>query len=113
MGYKYMMGKVFMDVVFNDEGLERIDRETDFHGEFASTVADEFRHRLQILRSADSEVCLLPLKALDMQRLSDGDTNYQMRVTDNFRLELAFRDNEGRQDRCAIVSRMTPSQIDN
>lgn len=96
-----------MQVVFENERLERMDRETDFHGEFESTIADEFRHRLQILRSADSEDRLLSLKALDMQRLSTGNTNYRMRVTDDFGLELEFRYDEERRDRCVIVTRMS------
>jgi plasmid maintenance system killer protein len=102
-----------MQVVFEDGGLERMDRETDFHGGFESTVADEFRHRLQILRSADSEERLLSLKALDLQRLSAGNTNYRMRVTDDFGLELEFRDGEERRDRCVIVTRMSPNHNDN
>jgi plasmid maintenance system killer protein len=102
-----------MHVLFVNERLERMDREADFHGEFESTVADEFRHRLQILRSADSERRLLSLKALDMQRLSGEDTNYRMRVTDNFGLELQFRDDQERRDRCVIVTRMTPNHNDN
>jgi len=98
-----------MIVLFKDDRLKRMDLETDFHGDFASTVADEFRHRLQILRSANTEEGLLPLKALDMQRLSNGDTGYRMRVTDAFRLELEFRDDDERRDRCAIVTRMSPT----
>jgi hypothetical protein len=35
-----------------------------------------------------------------------------MRVTDNFRLEVGFRDTEGHHDRSAIVSRMTPNHND-
>jgi plasmid maintenance system killer protein len=101
-----------MKVVFENEGLERMDREIDFHGEFEPTVADEFRHRLQILRSADSEQRLLMLKALAMRRLADGKTNYVMRVTDKFRIELEFRDDEKRRDRCAIVTCMTPNHSD-
>ena len=101
-----------MHVIFENEGLERMDREADFHGEFERTVADEFRHRLQILRSADSEQRLLLLKALDMRRLSDGNTSYRMRITDDFRLELEFRDGEERRDRCVIVTRMTPNHND-
>ncbi len=101
-----------MKVVFENTGLERMDREVDFHGEFEPTVADEFRHRLQILRSADSEQRLLRLKALAMHRLTDGKTNYLMRVTDKYRLELEFRDYEKRRDRCAIVTCMTPDHND-
>lgn len=101
-----------MKVVFGNEGLERMDREVDFHGDFEPAVADEFRHRLQILRAADSEQRLLRLKALAMQRLADGKTNYLMRVTDKFRLELEFRDDEKRRDRCAIVTSMTPNRSD-
>jgi plasmid maintenance system killer protein len=102
-----------MQVVLANEGLERMDREADFNGEFESTVADEFRHRLQILRSADSEQRLLSLKALDMQRLSPGDTSYRMRVTDDYGLELEFLDDEERRDRCVIVTRMSPNHNDN
>ena len=102
-----------MQVVFEDGGLERMDQDTDFHGELESSVADEFRHRLQILRSADSEERLLSLKALDMQRLPTGNTNYRMRVTDNFGLHLEFRDGEERRDRCVIITRMSLNQNNN
>lgn len=102
-----------MQVVFEDEGLERMDLDLDFHGDFESSVADDFRHRLQILRSADSEERLLSLKALDLQRLSTGNTNYRMRVTDDFGLDLEFRDGEERRDRCVIVTRMSPNHNDN
>jgi plasmid maintenance system killer protein len=102
-----------MQVVFKDGGLERMEQETDFHGDFESTVADEFRHRLQILRSADSEERLLSLKALDMQRLATGNTNYRMRVTDQFGLDLEFREGEERRDRCVIVTRMSPNHHHN
>ena len=98
-----------MNIVFVNEALERMDRESDFDGEFEATVADEFRHRLQILRSADSEQRLLRLKALAMHRLADGKASYLMRVTDTFRLELEFRDDEKRLDRCAIVTCITPN----
>ena len=98
-----------MQVLFGDDGLERMDRETDFHGDFESAVADEFRHRLQILRSAGSEDRLLSLKALDMQRLTTGHTNYRMRVTDDFGLELEFHDDQESRDRCVVISRMSPN----
>jgi plasmid maintenance system killer protein len=102
-----------MDVVFANDGLQRMDQESNFHGEFESTVADEFRHRLQILRSADSEKRLFSLKALDMRRLSTGNTNYRMRVTDDFGLELEFRDDDERRDRCVIVTRMSSNHNEN
>jgi len=102
-----------MQIVFRNDGLNRMDRETDFHGEFDSTVAEEFRHRLQILRSADSEQRLLTLKALDLRRLSTGDTSYRMRVTDDFGLDLEFRDDRERRERCVIVSRLSPNHNDN
>jgi plasmid maintenance system killer protein len=102
-----------VDIIFVDDGLERMDRDADFHGEFEASVADEFRHRLQILRSADCEQRLLLLKALDMHRLAGGNTSYLMRVTDRFCLELEFRDGEDRSDRCVIVAGMTPQSNDN
>lgn len=107
--YNYLRNNKFMLVKFEDDRLKRMDLETDFHGDFASTVADEFRHRVQILRSADTEERLLPLKALDMQRLSTGDGGYRMRVTDDFGLELEFRDDDAPRKRCAIVTRMSPT----
>lgn len=101
-----------MQVVFENDGLERMDREMDFHGDFEPTVADEFRHRLQILRSADSEERLFSLKALDLQRLSTGNATYRMRVTDDLGLDLEIREDEGRHDRCVIVTRMSPNHND-
>lgn len=102
-----------MQVVFEEDGLERMDRETDFHGDFELAVAEEFRHRLQILRSAESEERLLSLKSLNLQRLSTGNTNYRMRVTDDFGLELKFRDDEKRRARCVIVTRLSLNHNDN
>lgn len=102
-----------MQVVFKNEGLEQMDRESDFHGDFEPTATNEFRHRLQILRSADSEQRLLLLKALDMQRFTENKTNYRMRVTDKFRLELEFRDGEPHRDRCVVVTGMTSNHNDN
>jgi plasmid maintenance system killer protein len=90
-----------------------MDRDADFHGEFELVVADEFRHRLQMLRSAESEERLFSLKALDMQPRTDRDTSYRIRVTDNFRLEVEFRNDEERRDRRVIITSMTPNYNDN
>src|SRR4051812_38784681 len=101
-----------MYIVFQNSGLERIDLDADFHGEFESVVADELRHRLQILRAAESEQRLLSLKALDMQPVHDADTSYRIRVTDNYRLKVEFRNDEERRARCAIITSMTPTYND-
>jgi plasmid maintenance system killer protein len=102
-----------MEIVFSHSALERMDHEASFDGEFATTVADEYRHRLQILRSADSEQRLLSLKALDMQQVGGREAVYRIRVTENVRLEVEFRNGENRSDRCVVITDMTPNNNDN
>jgi hypothetical protein len=78
-----------MVIVFANEELRRVDRERNFDGDFDPDVADEIRHRLQILRAATSDASLLSLRSLDPQVLGNG--RYLLRITDRFWLNVQLQ----------------------
>lgn len=97
-----------MKVLIKDSAILRIDSEAEFHGGFEPDVADELRHRLQILRSAASEETLFPLKSLGLERRVDGKSDYVMRVTDQVAMRVEFSEDTVVHARCATVEGTSP-----
>jgi plasmid maintenance system killer protein len=93
-------------------GLERIDGDPTFDGEFEPKAADEIRHRLKILRDADSEEPLLALRALQLERRGQTTNGYTMRVTDELLMDLEFDDDPKTRQRCVVIRYVTSNDKD-
>ena len=89
----------------NCSSLEYMDTHPDSDGEYEPGTADELRHRLKILRDAESEEPLLALRALRLQRMEQN--SYTMRVNDEVAMEVEFDDDETTHERCVVINRVT------
>lgn len=104
---------VDMRILYADLGeLQKIDEDPSFSGGYAPEVADEIRHRLQILRAARSELPLLALKALAMTPLDNGAASYRLRVKDGVGMEVQFDGNAETNARSVVINRVTSTYSD-
>jgi proteic killer suppression protein len=77
------------EVTFQDESLERIEREAGYRGEYSQGVYKAFRRRMQLIRASKDERDFYALKSLRFEKLKGQRSHqYSMRLNDQWRLIL-------------------------
>ncbi|WP_347989820.1 type II toxin-antitoxin system RelE/ParE family toxin [Methylomonas sp. AM2-LC] len=76
-----------MEIKFEDEQLERLERDSNFDAGFDRSVVKKFRMRIQFIRSAPDERTFYSMKSLHYEKLKgDLDGYHSMRLNDQWRL---------------------------
>jgi proteic killer suppression protein len=81
-----------MDVAFEDNDLDRLERDATFDAGYSSAIVKALRKRLQFMRGAIDERDFFSMRSLNFEKLrGDRSHQYSMRLNDQWRLILSFR----------------------
>lgn len=81
-----------MDVTFEDDDLETLERDAKFDAGHSPAIVKAFRKRMQLIRAAADERDFYNLRSLHFERLKgDRSHQYSMRLNDQWRLIVELR----------------------
>ena len=75
-----------MDVRFDDDKLQQLERDPGFTGGFSPSIVKVFRKRMQAIRAAPDERDFYAHKSLHFERLLSDPTKHSMRLNNQYRL---------------------------
>ena len=80
------------EIEFDDAGLKRLEKDTNFTNGLPQGIVKAFRKRMQYLRAAQDERDLYAWKSLHYEKMQ-GDRSHQrsMRLNDQMRLVLEIK----------------------
>ncbi len=81
----------YMEAIFKDQKLDRLETDATFDAGFESAVVKAYRKRMQQIRAAADERDFRSLRSLRFEKLK-GNRSHQhsMRLNDQWRLILEF-----------------------
>ncbi len=92
-----------MEVVFDDDALDRLEVELLFDNGYAQSLVKAYRKRLQVIRGAVDERDFYALKSWHFEKMKgDQQHRHSIRLNDQFRLVLEI-EGSGRDKRIRIV----------
>ena len=81
-----------MEVVFNDESLDRLETDSGFDARLPPAVVVAYRKRIQMIRAAGDERVFFALRSLRFEKLKGKRRGqYSMRLNDQWRLILKLK----------------------
>jgi toxin HigB-1 len=81
-----------MDVVFDDESLDRLETDASFSAGFGDGIVKAYRRRMQQIRAASDERTFYARRSLNFEKLQgDRIGQYSMRLNDQWRLIIQLR----------------------
>ena len=88
-----------MDVEHSDSGLEQLEEDATFSGNWSQPVVRAFRKRVQLIRAATDERDFYALKGLHFDTLEGRRAHqHSMRLNDQFRLVLELQSEAPNKD---------------
>ncbi len=84
-----------MEIIFDDERLERLEKDSHFDAGFERAVVKAYRMRIQFIRAAMDERAFYAMKSLRYEKLKGNLDGFRsMRLNDQWRLILKIIEND-------------------
>jgi proteic killer suppression protein len=94
-----------MDVVFDDDRLDRLEVDPSYTMNLGNAIVKAYRRRMQYIRAAADERDFYALKSLHFEWLrGERQGQYSMRLNDQFRLIVELEEGDAPTKQVRIVA---------
>jgi len=93
-----------MDIVYNDDDLERLEFDPKFTANLAQGLVKAYRKKIQAIRAADDERDLYTQRSNNFEELQGKRKGqYSIRLNNQFRLVFEFSQTTSSQKKVVVV----------